>query len=129
MVFQKYELFTGTILENLRWGKPDATLEEAEEACRVAQVHDFILTLAEGYQTILGRGGINLSGGQKQRLCIARALLRKPKILILDDSTSAVDSETELRIRNNLNCLLKDTTVLIITQRINTMQSADRVIV
>ncbi len=77
----------------------------------MAQVHDFILTLAEGYQTILGRGGINLSGGQKQRLCIARALLRKPKILILDDSTSAVDSETELRIRNNLNCLLKDTTV------------------
>jgi len=129
MVLQKNELFTGTILENLRWGKPDATLEEAEEACRVAQVHDFILTLAEGYQTILGRGGINLSGGQKQRLCIARALLRKPKILILDDSTSAVDSETELRIRNNLNCLLKDTTVLIITQRINTMQSADRVIV
>ena len=124
MVLQKNELFTGTILENLRWGKPDATLEEAEEACRVAQVHDFILTLAEGYQTILGRGGINLSGGQKQRLCIARALLRKPKILILDDSTSAVDSETELRIRNNLNCLLKDTTVLIIT-----MQSADRVIV
>ena len=129
MVLQKNELFTGTILENLRWGKPDATLEEAEEACRVAQVHDFILTLAEGYQTILGRGGINLSGGQKQRLCIARALLRNPKILILDDSTSAVDSETELRIRNNLNCLLKDTTVLIITQRINTMQSADRVIV
>lgn len=129
MVLQKNELFTGTILENLRWGKPDATLEEAEEACRVAQVHDFILTLAEGYQTILGRGGINLSGGQKQRLCIARALLRKPKILILDDSTSAVDSETELQIRNNLNCLLKDTTVLIITQRINTMQSADRVIV
>lgn len=79
MVLQKNELFTGTILENLRWGKPDATLEEAEEACRVAQVHDFILTLAEGYQTILGRGGINLSGGQKQRLCIARALLRKPK--------------------------------------------------
>ena len=98
MVLQKNELFTGTILENLRWGKPDATLEEAEEACRVAQVHDFILTLAEGYQTILGRGGINLSGGQKQRLCIARALLRKPKILILDDSTSAVDSETELQL-------------------------------
>ena len=129
MVLQKNELFTGTILENLRWGKPDATLEEAEEACRVAQVHDFILTLAEGYQPKLGRGAINLTGGQKQRLCIARALLRNPKILILDDSTSAVDSETELQIRNNLNCLLKDTTVLIITQRINTMQSADRVIV
>ncbi|RHV89207.1 ABC transporter ATP-binding protein [Culturomica massiliensis] len=129
MVLQKNELFTGTILENLRWGKPDASLEEAEEACRVAQVHDFIMGLGERYDTLLGRGGINLSGGQKQRICIARALLRNPKILILDDSTSAVDSETELRIRENLNRMLKDTTVLIITQRINTMQSADRVIV
>lgn len=129
MVLQKNELFTGTILENLRWGKPDASLDEVEEACRVAQVHDFIMGLGERYDTLLGRGGINLSGGQKQRICIARALLRKPKILILDDSTSAVDSETELRIRENLNRMLKDTTVLIITQRINTMQSADRVIV
>lgn len=129
MVLQKNELFTGTILDNLRWGKPDASLEEVEEACRVAQAHDFIMDLEEGYHTLLGRGGINLSGGQKQRICIARALLRKPKILILDDSTSAVDSETELRIRESLNRLLKDTTVLIITQRINTMQSADRVIV
>ena len=129
MVLQKNELFTGTILENLRWGKPDASLEDVEEACRVAQVHDFIMGLGERYDTLLGRGGINLSGGQKQRICIARALLRKPKILILDDSTSAVDSETELRIRENLNRMVKDTTVLIITQRINTMQSADRVIV
>lgn len=129
MVLQKNELFTGTILDNLRWGKPDASLEEVEEACRVAQAHDFIMGLEEEYHTLLGRGGINLSGGQKQRICIARALLRKPKILILDDSTSAVDSETELRIRENLNRLLKDTTVLMITQRINTMQSADRVIV
>lgn len=129
MVLQKNELFTGTILENLRWGKPDASPEEVEEACRVAQVHDFIMGLGERYDTLLGRGGINLSGGQKQRICIARALLRKPKILILDDSTSAVDSETELRIRENLNRMLKDTTVVIITQRINTMQSADRVIV
>lgn len=129
MVLQKNELFTGTILENLRWGKPGASLEEAQEACRVAQIHDFITTLAEGYDTLLGRGGVNLSGGQKQRICIARALLRKPKILILDDSTSAVDSETELRIREELNRILKDTTVLIITQRINTMQSADRVVV
>lgn len=129
MVLQKNELFTGTILDNLRWGKPDASLEEVEEVCRVAQAHDFIMGLEEGYHTLLGRGGINLSGGQKQRICIARALLRKPKILILDDSTSAVDSETELRIRENLNRLLKDTTVLMITQRINTMQSADRVIV
>lgn len=129
MVLQKNELFTGTILENLRWGKPDATREEVEEACRAAQAHDFILGFGEGYNTLLGRGGVNLSGGQKQRICIARALLRKPKILILDDSTSAVDSETELRIRENLGQVLKDTTVLIITQRINTMQSADRVIV
>lgn len=129
MVLQKNELFTGTILDNLKWGKPDASLEEVEKVCRVAQAHDFIMGLEEGYHTLLGRGGINLSGGQKQRICIARALLRKPKILILDDSTSAVDSETELRIRENLNRLLKDTTVLMITQRINTMQSADRVIV
>ena len=119
MVLQKNELFTGTIAENLRWGKPDATQEELDE---------FICSLPAGYDTLLGRGGINLSGGQKQRICIARALLRKPKILILDDSTSAVDSETELRIRNNLNAWLRDTTVLIITQRIYTMQSANRVI-
>lgn len=129
MVLQKNELFTGTILENLRWGKPDATMDEIEEATRAAEAHDFILSFTDGYDTLLGRGGINVSGGQKQRICIARALLRKPKILILDDSTSAVDTETELRIRNNLNALLRDTTVFIITQRINTMQSADRVIV
>lgn len=129
MVLQKNELFTGTILDNLRWGKPDATMEEIEEATRAAQAHDFIMGFTDGYDTLLGRGGINVSGGQKQRICIARALLRKPKILILDDSTSAVDSETELKIRENLNSLLRDTTVLIITQRIGTMQSANRVIV
>lgn len=129
MVLQKNELFTGTILDNLRWGKPDATLAEVEQAARAAEAHDFVLSFTEGYQTLLGRGGINLSGGQKQRLCIARALLRKPRIFILDDSTSAVDSETELRIRKNLNRLLRQTTVIIITQRIQTMQSADRVFV
>lgn len=129
MVLQKNELFTGTILDNLRWGKSDATLAEVEQAARAAEAHDFILSFTEGYQTLLGRGGINLSGGQKQRLCIARALLRKPRIFILDDSTSAVDSETELRIRKNLNRLLRQTTVIIITQRIQTMQSADRVFV
>lgn len=129
MVLQKNELFTGTILDNLRWGKPDATMQEIEEATRAAQAHDFIMGFTDGYDTLLGRGGINLSGGQKQRICIARALLRKPKILILDDSTSAVDSETELKIRDNLNRLLQDTTVLIITQRIGTMQSANRVLV
>lgn len=129
MVLQKNELFTGTIIENLRWGKPDATIEEIEEAAKAAQAHDFIMSFTDGYNTLLGRGGINVSGGQKQRICIARALLRKPKILILDDSTSAVDSETEQKIRNNLAELLNDTTVFIITQRINTMQAADRVIV
>lgn len=129
MVLQKNELFTGTIMENLRWGKADASQEEVEEACKVAAAHDFIMSLGEGYATLLGRGGVNLSGGQKQRICIARALLRRPKILILDDSTSAVDAETELQIREGLSRVLKDTTVLIITQRINTMQSADRVIV
>lgn len=129
MVLQKNELFSGTILENLKWGKPDASIEEIENAAKAAQAHDFILSFTDGYNTLLGRGGINVSGGQKQRLCIARALLRKPKILILDDSTSAVDSDTEQKIRRNMDKLLKDTTVFIITQRINTMQSADRVIV
>ncbi|NDV83334.1 ABC transporter ATP-binding protein [Bacteroides sp. 51] len=129
MVLQKNELFTGTIADNLRWGKEDATMDEIIEACKAAQAHDFIMSFTDGYDTMLGRGGVNVSGGQKQRICIARALLRKPKILILDDSTSAVDTETELKIRENLNMMLHDTTVFIITQRINTMQSADRVIV
>lgn len=129
MVLQKNELFTGSILENLRWGNPEASMEEVEEAAKAAEAHEFIQSFTDGYNTVLGRGGINVSGGQKQRLCIARALLRKPKILILDDSTSAVDSETELKIRGNLNTLLQQTTVFIITQRIHTMQSADKVIV
>lgn len=128
MVLQKNELFTGTIAANLRWGKPDAEMAELEEACKAAQAHDFIMSFADGYETLLGRGGVNLSGGQKQRICIARALLRKPKILILDDSTSAVDSTTELMIRGNLRSLLEETTVLIITQRIHTMHSADKVV-
>ena len=129
IVLQKNELFTGTIIENLRWGKPNATELEVIEAAKAAQAHDFIMSFSEGYDTPLGRGGINVSGGQKQRLCIARALLRKPKILILDDSTSAVDSDTEQKIRRNIDRLMQGTTVFIITQRINTMQSADRVIV
>lgn len=129
MVLQKNELFTGSIIDNLRWGKTDASFEEIEEAAKAAQAHDFIMSFTDGYNTLLGRGGVNVSGGQKQRICIARALLRKPKILILDDSTSAVDSETEQKIRHNLGELLHDTTVFIITQRINTMQSADKVIV
>ncbi|WP_353121140.1 ABC transporter ATP-binding protein [Dysgonomonas capnocytophagoides] len=129
MVLQKNELFTGSIIENIRWGKPDASQEEIEAAAKVAQAHDFIMSFTDGYDTLLGRGGVNVSGGQKQRICIARALIRKPKILILDDSTSAVDSDTEQKIRAGLASVLKDTTVLIITQRLNTMQSADRVIV
>ncbi len=129
VVLQKNELFTGTIIENLRWGKQDATLEEVEAAARAAQAHDFIMSFAKGYDTILGRGGVNVSGGQKQRLCIARALLRKPKILILDDSTSAVDSETEARIRAGLAGFLRGTTVLTITQRVHTMQASDRVLI
>lgn len=129
MVLQKNELFSGTIIENLRWGKPDATDEDIQNAAKAAEAHNFIMSFSDGYNTKLGRGGINLSGGQKQRICIARALLRKPRILILDDSTSAVDSDTEQKIRTNLNTTLRDTTVLIITQRISTMQSADRVIV
>lgn len=129
MVLQKNELFTGTILDNLKWGDPDATAEEIEEAAKAAQAHDFIMSFADGYNTLLGRGGVNVSGGQKQRICIARALLRKPKILILDDSTSAVDSDTEQKIRENLKRVLQHTTVFIITQRINTMQSSDRVLV
>ena len=129
VVLQKNELFSGTIIENLRWGKPDATLEEVEQAARAAQAHDFIMSFPKGYDTILGRGGVNVSGGQKQRLCIARALLRRPKVLILDDSTSAVDSETEAKIRKGLAAFLKGATVLTITQRIHTMQSSDRVLV
>ena len=126
MVLQKNELFTGSIIENIRWGKPDASQEEIKAAAKVAQAHDFIMSFTDGYDTLLGRGGVNVSGGQKQRICIARALIRKPKILILDDSTSAVDSDTEQKIRAGLASVLKDTTVLIITQRLNTMQSADR---
>ncbi len=129
MVLQKNELFTGSILENLRWGKQDATIEEVKQVAKIAQAHDFIMSFTDGYNTLLGRGGVNLSGGQKQRICIARALLRKPRILILDDSTSAVDSDTEQKIRHNLHEWLHDTTVFIITQRINTMEAADKIIV
>ncbi|MCD8102649.1 MAG: ATP-binding cassette domain-containing protein [Alistipes sp.] len=129
VVLQKNELFTGTIIDNLRWGDPGASFEEVVQAAKAAQAHDFISSFADGYMTMLGRGGVNISGGQKQRLCIARALLRNPQILILDDSTSAVDTETELRIRQNLARLPGGTTVLIITQRINTMQSADKVLI
>lgn len=129
MVLQKNELFTGTIEENLRWGKDDATQEEIEAVAKVAQAHDFIMSFPDGYRTMLGRGGVNISGGQKQRLCIARALLRKPKILILDDSTSAVDTATEHKIQQGLKSMLAHTTVLMSTQRVKTMEKADMVVV
>ncbi len=107
----------------------EQTAEEVEGAARAAQAHDFIMSFPKGYDTVLGRGGVNVSGGQKQRLCIARALLRRPKVLILDDSTSAVDSETEALIRTGLATFLRDTTVLTITQRVHTMQASDLVLV
>ncbi len=129
MVLQKNELFTGTIEENLRWGREDASMEDIQAAAKAAQAHNFIISFPEGYQTMLGRGGVNVSGGQKQRLCIARALLRKPKILILDDSTSAVDTTTEKKIQEGLKALLADTTVITATQRVRTMEGADKVIV
>ena len=129
MVLQKNVLFSGTIRDNLRWGNPDATDEEIEEACRAAAAHDFITSFPDGYDTDLGQGGVNVSGGQKQRLCIARALLKKPKIIILDDSTSAVDTATDASIRKALREKLADTTTIIIAQRITSVQDADRIIV
>ncbi len=129
MVLQKNLLFTGTILENLRWGNPEATKEEIINACKIAQAHDFITTFPDGYETVLGQGGINVSGGQKQRLCIARALLKNPKIIILDDSTSAVDTATDAKIREGLRQNLAGTTTLIIAQRISSVCDADRIIV
>lgn len=129
MVLQKNVLFTGTIKENLKWGNPDATDEEIIEACKAAQAHDFISGFPNGYDTVLGQGGVNVSGGQKQRLSIARALLKKPKIIILDDSTSAVDTNTESRIREAFSERLSDITTIIIAQRINSIIDADKIIV
>ena len=129
VVLQKNVLFSGTIKENIRWGKPDATDEEIISACKAAQAHDFIMRQPKGYETDLSQGGLNLSGGQKQRLCIARAMIKQPKILILDDSTSAVDTATEAKIRESFYTKLKDTTVLIIAQRISSVKDADKIIV
>ncbi|MFQ9065084.1 MAG: ABC transporter ATP-binding protein [Eubacterium sp.] len=129
VVLQKNVLFTGSIKENIKWGKKDATDEEIIAACKAAQAHDFIMSQPNGYDTVLAQGGLNLSGGQKQRLCIARAIIKQPKILILDDSTSAVDTATEAKIRECFYNELKDTTVLIIAQRISSVAEADEIIV
>lgn len=129
VVLQNNVLFSGSILENLRWGNLDATDAECEEACRLACADEFIQRLPDGYRTHIEQGGSNVSGGQKQRLCIARALLKKPKILILDDSTSAVDTATDGRIRRAFREEIPDTTKLIIAQRISSVQDADRIIV
>jgi len=129
MVLQKNVLFSGTIKDNLRWGNPNATDEEMEHACRLACAHDFITSFPDGYDTHIEQGGKNVSGGQKQRLCIARALLKKPKILILDDSTSAVDTQTDARIRKAFAEEIPGTTKLIIAQRVSSVQEADLILV
>lgn len=129
MVLQQNTLFSGTIGENLRWGNEHATDEELMQACRDASIDDYIKELPEGFNTMLGRSGVNLSGGQKQRLCIARALLKKPKIIILDDSTSAVDTATDKKIRTAFKENLKGMTTIIVAQRINSISDADKVIV
>lgn len=129
MVLQKNVLFSGTIKENLKWGNPNASDEEIMECARLAQAHDFVTSFPNGYETDLGQGGVNVSGGQKQRLCIARALIKKPKIMILDDSTSAVDTATDAKIRKAFREELKDTTVIIIAQRITSISDCDKIIV
>ncbi len=129
VVLQKNVLFSGTIKENLRWGNKEATDEEMIEACKIAQADEFIQGFPDGYDTYIEQGGANVSGGQKQRLCIARALLKKPKILILDDSTSAVDTKTDALIRNGFKKYMPDTTKIIIAQRTSSVQDADRIVI
>ncbi|MBE5814978.1 MAG: ABC transporter ATP-binding protein [Clostridiales bacterium] len=129
MVLQKNQLFSGTIKENLRWGNPEATDEELVEACKLAQADEFISTFPDGYDTMIEQGGTNVSGGQKQRLCIARALVKKPKILILDDSTSAVDTRTDALIRAGFKDYIPETTKIIIAQRIASVMDADMILV
>lgn len=129
MVLQKNVLFSGTIADNLRWGNKNATDEELRNACKIADADEFVSSFPDGYQTDLGQGGVNVSGGQKQRLCIARAILKSPKILILDDSTSAVDSATDARIRQGLRESLPDTTKIIIAQRVSSISDCDKIII
>ena len=129
MVLQSNVLFSGSIEENLRWGDENASQEEIQAMASHAQADGFITSFTDGYQTELGQGGVNVSGGQKQRLCIARALLKKPKILILDDSTSAVDTATEAKIRETFRSDLKDTTKILIAQRITSVMDADQIVI
>ena len=129
LVLQKNTLFTGTIEENLRWGNKAASFDEIQDAAKIADAHSFITSLPDGYQTLLGQGGVNLSGGQKQRLCIARTLLKKPKILILDDSTSALDTATESKVKENLCTRFAEITKIIIAERISSVKDADCIIV
>jgi len=129
VVLQKNLLFSGTIKDNLRWGNKDASDEEMIAACKLAQAHDFVSSFPDGYDTMIEQGGTNVSGGQKQRLCIARALLKKPKILILDDSTSAVDTKTDALIRRGFAEYIPTTTKIIIAQRISSVENADKIIV
>ena len=129
VVLQKNVLFSGTILQNLRWGNEHATLQECQEACRLACADEFVEQFEDGYETYIEQGGSNVSGGQKQRLCIARALLKKPKILILDDSTSAVDTATDASIQRSFEERIPDTTKIIISQRISSVQGTDRILV
>ena len=129
VVLQKNLLFSGTVRDNLRWGNPEATDEEFREACRLAQADEFVMAHPEGYDRWIEQGGANVSGGQRQRLCIARALLKDPKILILDDSTSAVDTRTDALLRASLRETLPNTTKIIIAQRISSVQDADMIVV
>jgi len=129
MVLQKNMLFSGTIADNIRWGDKDASLDEVKHVCHLACAYEFIDQMPGGYDTWIEQGGTNVSGGQKQRLCIARALLKKPKILILDDSTSAVDTRTDAMIRKAMREYIPETTKLIIAQRVSSVEDADRVIV
>ena len=129
MVLQNNNLFSGTIRENLKWGDENATDEDLDWACRIACADEFLSRMPEGYDMDLGQGGVNVSGGQKQRLCIARAILKQPRVLIFDDSTSAVDTATEARIRHRLASELKNTTKIFITQRIRSIEDADQIVV
>ena len=129
VVLQKNTLFSGTVISNLKWGDENASMEDIKEACHIACVDEFIDRLPDGYDTQIDEGGVNVSGGQKQRLCIARAILKKPKVLILDDSTSAVDTATEAKIQAGLKEKLPDMTKIIIAQRISSVKAADQIII